>query len=316
MGRHFDGLVETVKIIRPGEAQIRGIDAKSFLIKLVNRSKLYEFPFTSEQIRPRSKKEITEYIEYLKTYFNLCESNGRNFVTPHSVTAIEDADSVVILANSGKRPTMVNFRSVEPNLLSLEQNVAFSQLFCGEVNISPPDQEGYIDVSPTILYGLERQGKSIISGQDYLRRVSENALKEDITTAIVAFIKQIAYIMSPANFIVEEQSLQSANQGDNKNKKKSRKAEERSMKKTVRRPVYRCVNHGELEDFMQEKSEEPVAIKAIAGYFKTLRSPVFKNMRGKVLLIEPYTKGEKVVIDRNGTRYSIVGSDYLLGANH
>ena len=72
------------------------------------------------------------------------------------------------------------------------------------------------------------------------------------------------------------------------------------------RPVYRVLSRKELLNLGAQSSLDGVCFHPVEGYPRTLRSDVFKNMKGQTIYIPQHFKGEGTfAAEKGGLNYEV-----------
>lgn len=303
MGIHFDSLVEFVKAgkgkeNRPGffkDGNKIIPDIQAYLEKIVRKTKLFEFPLNSEEILPRSGKEKEEYRLYIANYFDISHQYRRSLIMPFTLTGIEDKDSVTILDYiKGDKHRVIRSRQD-----SSYNGIEDLTILVGDVHLTKPDRHGRIPLgtSPLYVYG------SVFREGYFKDPACHNATVEvgaiDLVQDAIAYIEQTAYIMDPANFIIERESNASLKQTEKEKKGVS------ILRKTINRPHFICLSAEDTRAFLLEESLEPYPAHPVIGHYKTLISDRYVNMKGQRIFIGQYWTGEGEIIGRHGWNYRV-----------
>lgn len=300
MGKHFDGLVDIVKDYIGNETIERWRElgsSKDYLSRIVRQAKLFEFPFNSKEIFPRSEKKHAEYMRYCRDYFDISEQYGRFFITPFKVTAIEDEDSVVILDHVDKN----KFRVITAvfNDLTPPRKAKNIYVSCNDVTIEKPTTKFSVSGIDEPAYFVQVES-GIRCCMDLDKR-TKRVLARGIHNDVVAYIQQAIYIMDPEVFIIRKENNASVKQGQRD--KKGRRPD--LLKKTIMRPHFTCLNWDETRDFLVGDSKEPYPAHPVIGHRKFLKDERYKKMRYQWISVSQHFTGEGKVIARGGWNYEV-----------
>jgi len=308
MGKYFDSLVEILKKgALNGEESMRfdkGFNVRSYLEKVVTRSALFDFPLNSEEIFPKTGKDVIEYNRYLADYFSMSKQYNKNLIMPFKITTIEDKMSAVSLENVENNQYMLVY-SIGSPLEKDGKSIEESNVVCSKLKILDVyDDSGNIPLliedfcSIHMLDGVKLSANMHpMIGEDYSRR-----LNEDIVKSAVAYIEQLVYIMDPANFIIREESNQSKAIGRKMNPKKQNSF----FRKTVIRPHYVCLNESETKDFLSDQSKEPRPFHPVRGHWRNFISDRYIHKKGQKIFIEQFFRGKSQIAGKNGWNYNVL----------
>src|SRR3989344_6038682 len=298
MGRHFDGLVKMLNS-KSASFEDRGFDARPYIKDIVDRSALFEIPVNSEEVLGLSGKENEDYNHYLRDFYDMGPQFGSRLLTPFPTTAIEDLQSIVVMDPIQKGGNEYLF-VIGMNIKIDEDKCNDSDaIFLGRIKLLEMDENG------SLLMGLG--GSNMYSFQNGQRLedigVPSIELRNHYADQIMSYIYEDAFIMDPANFIIQKEQTQSR-KADEKEKRKSPK--KRKSRPTIMRPHYIVTDENETRDFFRENSREPNAAYPVRGHLRTLQSERYVNKRGQVIPIPQHFRGKGNIDAKNGYRYRLM----------
>jgi len=286
MGRHFDTLVELIKVAPESS---RWLYPKEYYASLLAKTALFEFPMGAQEILPGTGKDQTQYNKYLGEYFDISHQYGKEFITPFDTTGIEDPDSVVIL-----EPRSKGFRAT----LCYDSS-SLVLLATADVTIDRPDENGKILVTTVPLYSLSYlEGVKLPNNTMCDNREGVNCAAQDFTTATISFLEEVVYIMDPANFIIEKETTQSR-------KLRERGKQHNKPAKTVMRPHYICLSEEDTRNFLRDTAKEPRPAHPVRGHWRSLLSPRYVNKQGQRIYIQQYFTGNGSIEGVGGWSYQV-----------
>jgi len=326
MGKHFDTLVEVVRNnIGNDERAYKIENVRQYLESIVSRAKLFEFPFSSFDVRGVAGKEIQEYDSHMNDYLELSRQNRTEVITPFKLTGIEDKESVTIFdkkpyQNSGDTIRIISCTCVNPKLKKYGEAVS---IFCADLTIDKTFndglmKDGYMKANIAPLYHLDtREGKKAFSFSEMPENVLVSVREGDPSQQIhmnpskaiakmvignfVSYLGELVYIMDPENFIIQRESNASRKLRERKNGKGSDK-----LLKTSMRPHYIFLNTEELKKWILEQAKEPWPAHPVRGHWRHLISDFYKSKKGQVISIPQYWTGKAEFDGINGWHYRVM----------
>ena len=296
MGKHFDTLVELVRNHVAEEENAYGIPIRKELVRAINNAKLFEFPFASTSIRPKTgTDDIQGYNAYLDQYFNLSKQYGVKLILPFNLTAIEDNESVVIIENK-----KINKKLTDTFRVFVCGNYGDSSHIIGS-NVKILDnflEDIKLDVQLFYHLGIlngKRMPGVLETG------IGTRSAMRDTAQAVTTCIEELIYIMDPSRFVLCRESNASIVQREKNEKKKKREI----LLKTVMRPHFIFLEADELKDFIHEQAKEPYPAHPVVGHWRTLTSERYKNMRNQTIFVRQHWQGEGYIIGVNGWNYQV-----------
>ncbi|MBT7903080.1 hypothetical protein HN587_04385 [Candidatus Woesearchaeota archaeon] len=316
MGVHFDRLVEIINKTEISKTEsAAGINSvHEYLASLANRSALFDFPVDSRDLRPVLLGQgLEEFHVYLKDYLTLSAENGDFLVRPFKITALEDAQSVVILEPLGGK----KYRFVE----CICDHIGSDQRGIDELDMDPlskalalaqiPDDTvkiADIEIGELVEYGAVNINARLIHYSEWkngIRRPSSFPAEEPIGNSVMSYIAQTVYIMDPENFIIGVESNDSLAIARKLARKSPKKKANGKVRKTAVRPHYRVLSTNDTADFLKSRTSTPRPIHPVRGYWKTLRSDKFVNMKGQRMHVKQFFRGVGSLQGRNGMNYQV-----------
>jgi len=321
MGDYFDGLVDKLKDFEHRRTPLHTFEMDlglenppRYLEHLVRDSSLFELPFSSTEIFSRFKGDKAAFCDALGGYMGLSQQHGRFFITPFPLTAIEDDESVVFLDYQGGatfRTTSLRWEKKRRSLAHSDtakgsKYPAKNILFSGDVTIreienTGPENIGVRMAIAPLYFHMGAPDKIDVPAHE--RETLPQDMIRDLSRATMMGMEQIVYIMDPRNFIIRLET--NAYRTTQERLAKRGKANTK-LSKTVDRPVYRVLSRKELLNLGAQSSLDGVCFHPVEGYPRTLRSDVFKNMKGQTIYIPQHFKGEGTfAAEKGGLNYEV-----------
>ena len=306
MGKHFDTLVEIVKKGMIRQAIYREhLDVDRFISGFLADCGIFEMPIRAIDLKTPPEGYERTYDEYLIDFIRLSGKYDRLMVTPHRKTVIEDSDSMVYMKHiEGTRFHIITVLNHNDTYKDLEH----AMIEAGIVDFHDYGSSGFRMNSIGLYTGAVDKGR--LKEINIKDKYFHDPVAKDLGMAALAYFKQDAYIMDPANFIIERESNASIKQRHAQSKKSKKKKQMiQKPNKTVMRPHYLILPSDETTDFLKGSSHEPRPFRPVIGYFKTLKAECFTRMRGQTIHIEQYYRGEAEIDGMNGWHYKVLLKD-------
>ncbi|MFH1590031.1 MAG: hypothetical protein ABIB43_05690 [archaeon] len=191
MGRHYDTFLTVVDkyLVTNGEI-INQKPIVDYLTEMAEKAVLTELTFESPSVQELMGKSDKEYEDFLLSFFKKSKQNYKAILTPHTISALEDKDSVVIVDN--KDFSSFNLVSCTKGLPSqgiVNDNVG---LFCAELSLKYETTNKLFAMTAKPLYNL--MGTINIGFESFLDGFTKVFLSIDAVTAATSFIEQVAYL--------------------------------------------------------------------------------------------------------------------------
>lgn len=271
MGSSFDGLVDLVKSQVLTGSAISSQSLQEYLEDAVRRANLFELPVKSEDLFPRSGRDLEEYSKHICDYLDMSREYGKDLLGPFPVTAVETKGYVIIYDSRSEPAKMTQY--VHEGLVCL---------ICADVRL---EKKGEMEIGVTphdVYFGLfDEYGPRQMEFRPPLRRLA--------TEPAVAVAEQIAYIMDPENFIIRCETSQSRKQD---RREERRRTARKTYRKTVMRPTYVCLEREGMRDLAHSVSSASRTPQWVRGSWRTLQSPRWKNKRGQRIYVAQYFRGD------------------------
>lgn len=123
----------------------------------------------------------------------------------------------------------------------------------------------------------------------------------DLISATDNYLKELAYIMDPEQFILRKES----NQSMVANRKKGNK-DNKKLRKTVLRPHYLALGEEDTGSFLKGESSEPRVIHPVRGHWRKLMSEKYTKMKGETIHIPQHYRGTGIIDGKNGWHYQVL----------
>jgi hypothetical protein len=330
MGTHFDALVEFAsKHVKQNEALQPYIpNLGSYLRRTIGKAALFGFPMKSDEILPKSGKDKAEYNRYVTDYFSMSAQYGAFFLTPFHVTAVEDAESVVIMDWIDGNEFLLTscrtyYREDKPQLEEVIANIMgrgpkpepgsphkVTTFYCGCVRMLGHTVEGHkmkiVPLMASFVRNSRGRKKEERDDVDLTYDIHVNKIANAILLDSVAYVEEVIYIMDPENFIIRKENNQSRQQRARKGKGTGRKRKRSPLRKTVLRPHYIFLSEQDTGKFLCSQSKTPMAAHPVRGHWRTLRSSRFVRKKGQRIYIKQYFTGDGKIEAPGGWQYEVM----------
>lgn len=302
MGKHFDNLVDVVKKQLPKHAcnpAARSLETN--LSRLVAETALWDFPIHSNEVFPRSGKDMDGYMRYISEHFERSREADLFFAMPfQQLTAIEDLDSVVFLETAENHFNVTSARLTSVSLGGEEQSLY--EVLAGQVEVQGISRSGLV-MRAVPDYFMHILGDGRFTAETPRDPVLCRAMATDLSQAAQSAVEEVVYIMDPENVVL----LKETNQYRRNQRKNGNGKDRKPLKKTTDRRVYVCVPEHDFRELYRTSEERAIPIHRVPAHWRTYSSKRYtERIRGTRQLIQEYLRGNGKLTCPGGEHYQVM----------